>query len=92
MPDTTERTLTFSSEYAPAQGFGLAAHLERNGKLAGESWVSRRDDSGSAPGTFTYKAAQNNYGATQGVRFGFQINTRSHTLIQIWNCHQFHLY
>ena len=71
MPDTTERTLTFSSEYAPAQGFGFAAHLDRNGELAGESLVSRRDDSGSAPGTFTYKAAQNNYGSYTGCAFWF---------------------
>ena len=71
MPDTTERTLTFNNKYAPAQGFGFAAHLERNGKLAGESWVSRRDDSGSAPGTFTYKAAQNNYGFYTGCAFWF---------------------
>ena len=71
MPDTTERTLTFNNKYAPAQGFGFAAHLERNGKLAGESWVSRRDDSGSATGTFTYKAAQNNYGSYTGCAFWF---------------------
>ena len=71
MPDTTERTLTFSSEYAPAPGMGFAAHLEREGELAGKSWISRRDDTTSAYGTLSYKAAQGNYGSYTGVAFWF---------------------
>lgn len=71
MPDTTERTLTWNNQYAPIYGSGFAAHLERNGQIAGESWISRASDASNASGTLTYKAAQGNYGTYTGTVFWF---------------------
>ncbi len=71
MPDTTERTLTFPNKYAVARGMGHAIHLERNGKLAGTSWLSREDDTASAKGTLSYKAANDNYGSYTGTAIWF---------------------
>ena len=71
MPDTTERTLTFPNKYAPAPGMGFAVHLERDGELAEKSWISRIDDTASAYGTLSYKAAQGNYGSYTGTAFWF---------------------
>ena len=59
MPDTTERTLTFSGEYAPAQSLGVFIPAIRNGEIAANAWLSRND---TVKGTFTYKAKEGNYG------------------------------
>ena len=71
MPDTTERTLTINSQYAPAPSLGFFVPLIRNGEVADNAWLSRENDSDTARGTLTYKAKEGNYGTYSCTAFWF---------------------
>lgn len=71
MHDTTERTLTFNNQYAPAQSLGVFIPAIRNGEVAGNAWLTRENDDDAAKGTFTYKAKEGNYGTYSCTAFWF---------------------